>query len=175
MKPIAQLTDDELLGALRRAERELPVPPAALTRAAMALWPAAGPSLVQRATAALRRWHAELAFDSWASPAPAMGMRSLRSPIRHLLFSVEGRDIDLRIVPGQGSYSVAGQVLGPDGAGAVALRADEAGAESAHSAALDELGGFRIEGVAPRAYVMTLVVGDDETVLPRFDIGPPLP
>ena len=173
MKPIAQLTDDELLGALRRAERELPVPPAALTRAAMALWPAAGPSLVQRATAALRRWHAELAFDSWASPAP--GMRSLRSPTRHLLFSVEGRDIDLRIVPGQGGFSVAGQVLGPGDGGSVELSADEAVAVPAHVASLDELGCFRIDGVTPRAFVMTLRMGDDEIVLPRFDVGPPLP
>jgi hypothetical protein len=134
---------------------------------------APGPSLVERAAAALRRWRAELAFDSWASPAPALGMRSLRSPTRHLLFSVEGRDIDLRIVPGQGSYSVAGQVLGPGDAGTVALAADEAAMASAHVASLDELGSFRIDGVAPRAYVMTLRVGDDEIVLPPFDVGPP--
>jgi hypothetical protein len=122
---------------------------------------------VERAVAVLR-------FDSWApSPLPA-GVRSVPSETRHLLFSTQGRDVDLRITPSAGEFAVAGQILGPDDAGVVELSRDpdEQLAEAAvHSAPLDELGEFRLEGVRRGTYRLTLRVGGDEIALPPIAVG----
>ncbi len=122
----------------------------------------------------LNQVFAVLQFDSWAaSPLPA-GVRSLPSQTRHLLFSMQGRDIDLRITPAAEDYAVAGQILGPDDTGVVELsrEPDPPAVDPAlHSVPLDELGEFRLEGVPRGTYRMTLRVGHDEIALPPIAVG----
>ena len=126
MKPIPDLTDDELAALARRAAR-LPDAPPDWQRAAESLWQAreaAAPSAMASAIGAvLRRVVAALAFDSAAGPALAPGMRSVGGPVRQLLFSALDRDIDLRVAPhDDGGFVLQGQVLGPDAGGRARLR-----------------------------------------------------
>jgi hypothetical protein len=132
------------------------------------------------ARAALQQIAAVLTFDSWAAPALAAGMRSMRSATRQLLFSASGRDIDLRIDAMGDACSLTGQVLGPDEAGVVrvAFLGHGAGAVAGNAplapdreAVLDSLGEFRVDGLAPGHYRLTLLVGDDEITLPQVQVG----
>lgn len=176
MKPVAQLSDDEFLHLVQRAVTELPDAPLAMQQAAIGLWPqpalgAVLSSAAGLAQAIVRQLAAQLSFDSWATTALASGMRSGRSsPARHLLYTAEGRDIDLRVVPAAGSFALTGQVLGPEDQGAVDL------VDAVHGAArlttsLDELGAFRFDGVEPGRYVLTLRLGTDAIALPPLDVG----
>jgi hypothetical protein len=175
MKSLDRLSDDELLRELHRSLQALPDAPPALQRAAIDLWAAAVQpgGLVAAAGTLITRILAELSFDSWTAAAQAHGMRSQRAPTRHLLFSAAERDIDLRVTPGSQAFSIAGQVLGPDDAGTVELAARHADGAPSHRAQLDALGEFRIDGVVPGSYVMTLRLGADEIVLPLLDLGEP--
>lgn len=155
--------DDAFHRELRRAVRALPDAPVAWQRAALDLWPASGAADVARA--AWRLVSAVLTFDSWAQPATALGMRGSAAAPRHLLYTAEGRDIDLRVLPGASGYTLSGQVLGPDAEGELELQPRGA------RAALDELGGFRFEGVARGVYQLTLRVGGDRIELPALDVG----
>lgn len=166
MKPIQDLGDKEF-EALARAAAELPDAPPALVRAAIDLWQTARP---QSLAAIVRRVAAVLSFDSWTASPAAFGVRSLPADARHLLFSAEGRDIDLRIAPAADGFALTGQILGPDEAGEVRLMADAAGAQP-QVAALDALGEFRLEGVARGTYRLTLYVGGDEIALPPIEVG----
>lgn len=166
MKPLAQLPDEEFERLLREAVA-LPDAPPALVQRAIGLrktQPVAVPALLRRIAAAL-------AFDSWAQPAAAAGVRAPRSATRHLLFSAEGRDIDLRVTPSGGGYTLAGQVLGPDEAGEVELAASAG--EAPRLARLDALGEFRVEGLAAGDYRLTLRLGTDEILLPDVPVGAP--
>ncbi len=175
MKPLDSLTDDEFDRELRRAVSALPDPPAALQRAALDLFPTAAKASLRDAAAQVvqavrQQLQAVLTFDSWATPALAAGMRSAASSTRFLLYSVKGRDIDLRITPAAAGFEVAGQVLGPDETGEVELRAATEGG-SAQLATMDDMGEFRLEGVRRGSYVFTLRVGADEIVLPPVEVG----
>ena len=173
MKSFDELSDDELLRELRRAHAELPDAPLALQRAALNLWRAAPAesSIAALAAGLCTRLTALLSFDSWAAPLSLQGMRSVRTPTRQLLFSAAHRDIDLRIAPTAGVFSITGQVLGPDTAGSVDLLAHIAAGAPAQRAQLDPLGEFRLDGVPAGRYAMTLRLGDDEIVLPAIDVG----
>lgn len=190
MKPLQQLSDEVLVQALQRARRELPDAPLAWQESAMALFSAqAAPlptasALKDTAVALGRLVRAALTFDSWAAPALAGGMRSLRSPTRHLLYSAEGRDIDLRINPQAGSqagqFSLSGQILGPDETGRIELLALDGESEGqvqaaaqGHEGALDALGEFRIDGVPAGLYRLTLHVGDAPIVVQPLEVGVP--
>lgn len=152
--------DDALARRLGQALRALPDVPPALERAALGVFPGA-------LRTAFRRLVAALQFDSAASSGLALGMRSLRGSTRHLLYSAEGRDVDLRIVPTGEAFGIAGQVLGPDLQAEVELD----GAAGRYRGQLDGLGGFRIDGVAPGQYVLTLHAEDLAIELPAFDVG----
>lgn len=188
------LSDPALQQRARQAVRALPDAPAALQQVAISLWaasplaqglpgqlanPAVGlpgrmAELAQAGLALVRHLAAVLQFDSWAAPAVAPGMRSLRSPTRHLLFSSAGRDIDLRIAPASQGYALSGQVLGPDEAGSVELFAEPAepgDAAAQHAGELDALGEFRIDGVAAGAWRLRLRIGSDLIALPTIEVG----
>jgi hypothetical protein len=179
MKPLHTLADDEFGAALQRALHELPDAPAALQRAAVDLWVAPPPRLADVAQAALRLVSAVLRFDSWGAgqTAVAQGLRTLRSPTapstRHLLFSAEGRDVDLRIAPAAAGFALTGQILGPDEGGAVELAAQDAAGGAARVAAIDAMGEFRIDGLAAGGYRLTLKLGADQIVLPVLQVGEP--
>jgi hypothetical protein len=175
MPHVDDTADDELGQRLRHALQALPDAPPALQRAAIGLWPAASArqGLQAAASSLLNQIAAVLAFDSWAAPAGLPAMRSLRSPTRQLLYSTQGRDIDLRIAPAADAYALAGQVLGPDEAGRIELTRIDLPTQPAWLAPLDPLGEFRIEGLSRGVYALTLQLGGDAIVLPPVDIGEP--
>jgi hypothetical protein len=171
-------SDNELGRQIARALRDLPDVPAPLERTAIALFDRVAPSsALQDVARAL--WHhvaAVLSFDSWAAPGFAHGMRSLRAPTRHLLFTAEGRDIDLRIAPmPEAAYALTGQVLGPDETGQVELQRVGADAGVGRQTALDPLGEFRIDDLVRGVYLITLQVGGERIVLPPLEVGEPTP
>jgi len=177
MTPLNQLTDDEFAHRLHSAVQALPDAPEQMQRAALGLWPTSAPA--SQAAGALKALvggmaqHvlAALTFDSWAAaPATALGMRSLRSATRHLLYNAQGRDIDLRVSAASGAFALAGQVLGPDESGVVTLTPQ---AGEPLTATLDALGEFRIDGVPAGNYRLTLHLGGDEIQLPPLDVGAP--
>ena len=176
MKPIHSLSDEDLGRRLHQAIQALPDAPAGLQRAAVGLWAQraeASPSVLGALVgAALREVKAALTFDSWSAPGMAVSVRSLRSATRHLLYSAEGRDIDLRIASGAESFSMAGQILGPDESGRVELTRIQVGPEGQRVAELDNMGEFRIEGLGVGTYLLTLRMGEDQIVLPPIEVGP---
>ena len=174
MKPFNRLSEDEFSRLVQRAAA-LPDAPAALVRSAIGQWQAPQASPLQSlAHEVLNRVTALLSFDSWAPAPHALGVRSVASDTRHLLFSAKGRDIDVRIAPAAGQFQLTGQILGPDASGEVELTAarDDGGeAPGAHVVTLDPLGEFRLDGIHRGAYVMTLRLSGDEIVLPPIDVG----
>jgi hypothetical protein len=169
--PLDEAAAEAMGNRLRQALKSLPDAPLAMQRSAIGLWPGVAPVWQAAAGAVLRRVAAALSFDSWAVPALAGGQRSLRSPTRQLLFSAQGRDVDLRIAPAGDGFSLAGQVLGPDDSGNVELQRLDVGGAAARRAPLDALGEFRIEGLGAGLYSLSLQLGGDEVLLPPFDVG----
>ena len=171
MTPEQLLSDDALATLAHRARQALPDAPPALLHAACALW-RANPATAPLA-AALRRVAAVLRFDSWALSPQAVGMRGTSDGSRHLLFSAEGRDVDLRITrhPG-GGWSLAGQVLGPDETGQILLL-PAGGQAASHRASLDGLGEFHLDGVDAGPWRLSLETADTVVVLPDIDVGAP--
>ena len=174
MKPVDPLSDDEFARLVRRAAA-LPDPPEAMTRAAIDLWKvASSKSLQATARSILNRLNAALTFDSWSAGSLAFGVRGVPSDVRHLLFAVEGRDIDVRIAPAAGNFRITGQILGPDESGTVELTSvneDDRPAARVQAAKLDAMGEFRLDDVRKGAYMLTVRLGDDEIVLPPIDVG----
>ena len=175
MKPVKTLTDDEF-SDLVKAAVALPDAPPAAVHAAVSLWPAREASaLAQAAGAVINRIKAVLSFDSWSTTPMALGLRSAPTEGRHMLFSAQGRDIDLRIISAADSYVLAGQILGPDDVGSIALSVDTqsgADAQSTRTATLDDLGGFRLDDVRAGTYWMTLRLAGDAVELPAIKVGP---
>jgi hypothetical protein len=175
MKPIDQLSDDELMHLVQRATR-LPDAPAFCVQAAIALWPdtprSQAQSLLQVARSALHLVTAVLSFDSWSQPPVAMGMRGSGSDTRHLLFSTPGGDVDLHVAAVAEHFAISGQLLGRDEGGRVELTPSSGLAEGPPtSMTLDELGEFRLEGLAAGSYRLSLRLSQEVIVLPVIDIG----
>jgi len=168
MTSLAHLSDDELLQHLRRAAQALPDAPQAWQERAMSLM--AAPTLASTLAAAARLVVAVLSFDSWATPAPALGMRSGAGATRHLLFTADDRDVDLRIASQGGQFGLSGQVLGPDEAGTVELARLDGEPGAAVSAVLDEMGSFRVDGLSSGDWRMVLRVGDLVIELPTLEL-----
>ncbi len=173
MKPISKLSDAEFEHLARRASTWPDAPQAWVDRACALFTPAS--ALGQVADAALALVRAVLSFDSWA-PAPAgMAVRSLPSDTRHMVFSAQGRDIDLRIAPAPSHFVVSGQILGPDEAGSIELVAapddDASPSSQPRLAVLDELGEFRLDGVPGGRYQLTLHLAGEQVLLPPIEVG----
>lgn len=174
MKPIHTRSDEELGELIRRAGALEDAPESAV-RAAIGLWRAESvPSVGELVRGAIERIKAVLTVDSWATSGLALGVRSVPSDTRQLLFSAGGRDIDLRVSPAPGGFAISGQILGPDATGAVELvPAAEAGDTPAPAAVgqLDDLGEFHLSGVAAGRYTLLLRAPTAEIELPAFDVG----
>jgi hypothetical protein len=69
------------------------------------------------------------------------------------------------------SFGLAGQILGPDEGGTVAVSRADGGAADERLAVLDALGEFRIDGLSAGAYRLTLHVGQEQIVLPEVQVG----
>jgi hypothetical protein len=169
--PLTALSDAELLARLPDAAA-LPDAPVDWQQRALAAWRTAErPSLADTVQALRQRVLAVLSFDSWATAPLVAGLRSTgTAPTRQLVFSAEGRDIDLRIAPSGARFTVSGQVLGPDDHGAVALSPEQASA-SVHEAPLDAFGEFRLTDVVAGRYRLSLLLSEHELELPPFDVG----
>ena len=166
MKTRTELTDADIDRSLR-ASRGLIDAPEHVIHRALALYSR------QRAAeqpGLLRRLAAVLTFDSGAASPLAFGMRSSGGAVRQLLFSVEGRDVDLRIAPAAQaqSFSLSGQILGPDSLGIVVME-PEAGGER-REVALSELGEFQLPPVTAGIYKLTLELADMAIDLPLVRI-----
>ncbi|MEQ1804460.1 MAG: hypothetical protein ABL900_03705 [Burkholderiaceae bacterium] len=171
MKSLNSLSDAELTDLASEAS-QLEDAPRGWVGAAVALWKVA-PRPAPQAPRLWTRIAAALSFDSWATPQLALGMRSTAVDNRHLLYSAEGRDIDLRITHGVDRFALTGQVLGPDESGEVVLssQSGKPGSSVLMSARLDSLGEFRLDGVDQGTYQLTLRMGVEEIVLPPIVIG----
>ena len=171
MKSLNSLSDAELTYLARKAS-QLEDAPEGWVDAAVALWKVA-PRAAAQAPKLWTRIAAALSFDSWGTPQLALGMRSMAVDNRHLLYSAEGRDIDLRITLGVDRFALAGQILGPDESGEVSLsrQSDKPGTAVPRTTQLDSLGEFRLDGVDRGTYQLTLRMGADEIVLPLIVIG----
>jgi hypothetical protein len=170
MKPIDDLTDAELVDLAAQASRWPDAPPGWVT-SALSLWRVAPRPKVRAATMPLlTRIAAALSFDSWAQPSLALGVRSLNQDNRHLLYSAQGRDIDVRITLAADRFDLTGQILGPDEAGEVEL-ISQGDSNRRLVTRLDDLGEFRLDGVDRGTYLLTLRMGSDEIVLPPIVVG----
>lgn len=162
--------DDTDLERALRASRTLEEPPAAVLQRAIDLFVARRaerPDLLEP----LRRLVATLVADSGFVPSTALGLRSGASGVRQLLYSADGRDIDLRVVPdpdGAPRWQFAGQVLGPDLSGRIVLQ-DGEGTERA-AVDLDESCEFRLPPVAAGRWQIVLVGDTTTIVLPPLDL-----
>jgi hypothetical protein len=187
-KPWSDRTDDELAAALRDS-RALQDAPEHLIRRAIA-------TFVPRHAAApapglLRRLVATLSFDSAMTGGLALGVRASGGAVRQLLYTVEGRDIDLRIEPAEDrQFRCTGQVLGPDCSGRVRIEAlpdaapdaapgvagtadTAATAAPARESALSALGEFRLPPVTAGTYRLTLDLADGAIELPPLRVPQP--
>lgn len=180
MKSVEHLTDDELGRQLVRAAQALPDAPESWQQAVIGLWSAqaaAQGSQSERAAsvakALVRAVLATLTFDSWATTGVALGMRSARNPTRHLLYSAQGRDVDLRITPGAEHFTISGQIFGPDESGRVELSALAAGSGISHTGELDPMSEFRLDQVPAGRYVLTLHLGTQPIVVQPIEVGEP--
>jgi hypothetical protein len=178
MVSLQQLPDEDLQALCRKA-LALPDARAAWLRRATALAAGSLPTATVQAIraaagVALQHVLAALRFDSQFNPAMALGLRSASDSARHLLFSANGRDIDLRIVEVAERFAMTGQVLGTEGAGMVEAtsRSDPGqGAAEAHVATLDDLGEFRFGGLRPGVFSITLRLGREMVHLPLIELG----
>lgn len=168
-------SSDEELAAALQASRVMHDAPEALVQRALNLWTTLPQHLPRAATAppaGLRRLLATLAFDSLGLAPQAAGLRSgAAATVRQLLYTAEGRDIDLRIAPAEDGqhWVVSGQVLGPELGGRAALRpADDEAAGQA--LAWNELAEFHFAPVP--AGPCTLVLSSDGWTL---ELPLPLP
>lgn len=158
--------DDALAGALRRSRVLEDAPEALIRRAIDVFQPRRRAAVEAPAAGGLRRLVAALGFDSLGLAPQAAGLRALGDGTRQMLFTADGRDVDLRIRPAPGGHGVGGQVLGPDEAGRVAI---ECGAYRAETA-WNELAEFSFEGVPAGRCRIVLRSADWELALPEFEL-----
>jgi hypothetical protein len=131
---------------------------------------------VQRGNIAQRIAHgiATLVFDSLARPAMA-GVRSTEATNRQLLFKSGDYSIDLRIIQAdQDACDVIGQLLkesDPDFGSVAGLKVEFVRGETALSAATDEIGEFRINGVVRGRYDMRIEVLEGGLDVPDLSVG----
>jgi len=160
-KPAALPADPDirLAEALARS-RVMQDAPEAVIRRAVDLFPAKPrPAAAPAPAGPLRRLVAVLGFDSALLAPQAAGLRSAGAASRQLLYSAQGRDVDLRIAAGAGGWQVSGQVLGPDASGRVELHCGAFRAEQDWN----HLGEFHLDGVPAGAW--RIVLRSDRWVL----------
>jgi hypothetical protein len=115
-----------------------------------------------------RRVIASLSFDSLTN-APAFGLRSQATAARQLIFATGAADIELRVLPANEEWQIAGQVLGAGCAsGDVDLESDTFSA----SAKLNELCEFSFGAVPAGIYKISVRLPELLIETPRLELGP---
>jgi hypothetical protein len=174
--PLAVAADDEALASRLAASRAMVDAPEAVIRRAIELFQARQPA-AQAATTGLglgqqlRRLVATLVFDSDTRTPLALGLRSAEpGEVRQILYSADGRDVDLRLVQVDaegGAWRVSGQILGPDSRGEAEIRLPS-GQRTA--VPWNELSEFSFNPVAASACTLTLRSPEWEIELPEISL-----
>lgn len=113
-----------------------------------------------------QRLPAALRFDSWRTLQP-LGVRGGARSERLLLFNAEGFDFDVRITRSGEVWTVAGQVLGPEQGGQVALQ----GASGTVQGVLNELSEFKLSPVSPGTYTLIVQLSSTEVEITGLEVG----
>lgn len=157
---------EHVLGLMRRDTTE--DAPSYLVARAVDLYEPRAASTANGATktSAVRRVLAALSFDSMQL-TPAYGVRSGQAATRQLLYSAGGSDLDLRLMPKDEKWAIAGQVLGHCAGGQVELQ-NAAGDETA--AMLNDLCEFTLPPVPAGNYRLRLRFNDMEIEIPELQL-----
>jgi anti-sigma factor RsiW len=118
------------------------------------------------APAVHQRLSAVLIFDS-LRPTQPLGLRGGAPTEQQLLFNAEAFDIDIRITGSGELWAIAGQVLGPEQTGVVALH----GAHGMLESALTELSEFKLAPLAPGTYTMIVQLLSVEIEISGLKVG----
>ncbi len=166
MKPI-HLSDDAIVGALRAESAQMDAPEHVIQRA-FTIWQS---KAKLETTSIISKILAVIKFDSAMQSPVQLGVRSIGASTRQIIFSADSRDIDLRIaaknvVGNAKSWSVSGQILGPDETGAVTL----VSANREWTASLDDMGEFNFDDLPEGEYRLSAALGGTEIALPEFRI-----
>lgn len=142
--------------------RALQEAPEALLAEAIALW-----DQRPRQRVAPRLLAAILTFDTLA-PNLALPSTRAHEEARHLLYSIEGRDVDLRIrrssALATGGWAIVGQVLGPEQAGRISVRCEAFEAQVPWTLN----GEFHLEPVPAGECTISLDTDEWQAVLPTL-------
>lgn len=160
-----------ILSALQT--HELVMPPQYVTRRALQIFrpkekPVAGPVAGAVADAAsalqagLQALVAVLRFDSGLTPV--YGMRSGPGQARQLFYTVNEFDIDLRLAPHAGDWTVEGQLLGGNTTGTAELESTG----RRYDGDMNELGEFAFVGVRPDSYRLRITLPGLEISVPEL-------
>ena len=115
----------------------------------------------------LRRIVAALTFDSSANLAPAFGVRSGQTTSRQLVYSAEGNDVDLRLMPLDDQWVVAGQLLGESWEAGEVILEGETGTAAVR---LNELCEFTLPPMPSGNYTLVLRLGNIELEVPQLEL-----
>ena len=119
---------------------------------------------IEPKVSAVRRVLAMIKMDLAPNRA-AFGERSAAgAQARQMLFDAGDNAIDLRVTATENGFDVRGQVLGGGFENGTAVLAGS-------NATIDELGGFRFDGVAAGEYSLVLSNGTDEIAIEQILIG----
>jgi hypothetical protein len=166
MRPLKELTDADLERLMVDGRGLLDAPEHVIQRG-LAVWKSSRPA----APGVLERLAAVLTFDSAGASALAFGARSNAAGVRQMFYSVEGREIDLRIagVDDRAMFKLSGQVLGPDTAGSVMVM-PSGGAGDIQSCPLSDLGEFVLAPLGPGRYHLRFELGGTVIDLPMLGL-----
>jgi hypothetical protein len=139
-------------------EGELESPPSFASRAARRAF---ADRAAESKPSLLRRILATLAVDG-PGLTPAYGLRSGQSGERTMLFTAEEHDVQVTVRQSDGTWWFAGQVLGPDAEGEVALT----GSGTALRSGLNDMCEFAFPPVPAGTYSLSLRLAEAEIVLP---------
>ncbi len=164
---LRDLNDEALIELLKAESSQFDAPEWAIQRA-LAVW--APKKTAVREPGVIAKIMAVLTFDSAVGSNLAFGVRAGFPNSRQMLFSAEGRDIDLRVTPVHSdsgpAWDIVGQVFGPDIEGTALLQSQH----NQWHAPLNDLNEFRLSTVPGGTYTMTLALTETSIVLPEFQV-----
>jgi hypothetical protein len=165
MKDSSHPDEAEIVRRLTES-RVLQDAPEDLVAKAIALW-----DQRPRRRVAPRLLAAILSFDTFA-PNLALPSTRAHEEARQLLYSIEGRDVDLRIrrssALATGAWAIVGQVLGPEQAGRISVRCGAFEAQVPWTAN----GEFHLEPVPAGECTISLDTDEWQAVLPTLLLPP---
>ncbi len=168
MRSLIELTDADLERLMVEGRSLLDAPEPTIQRV-LAVWRSPRPA----APGLLERLAAVLTFDSGGATALAFGARSSAAGVRQMFYSVDDREIDLRItrVKDLPMFKLSGQVLGPNSTGTFIVM-PSGGQGDISSCPLTDLGEFVLAPLGPGRYHLRFELG--ETVIDLPMLGLPL-